>query len=151
MKKLLIVCMGNICRSPTAEAVLRAKAMNLGMEVEIDSAGTIDYHSGSQPDLRSRRAGERRGYSFQGIRARKVRGDDFAHFDLVFAADKANLNDLLKICPVQYQHKISLFLNHCSCEPDEIPDPYYGGDTGFEQVLDLIEQAADAILEKCKN
>lgn len=123
MKKLLVVCMGNICRSPTAEAVLRAKAMNLGMEVEIDSAGTIDYHSGSQPDHRSRRAGEKRGYSFQGIRARQVRGEDFAYFDMVFAADKANLNDLLKICPVQYQHKISLFLSHCSCEPDEILIP----------------------------
>ncbi|WP_436323205.1 low molecular weight protein-tyrosine-phosphatase [Vibrio cidicii] len=151
MKKLLIVCMGNICRSPTAEAVLSTKAMNLGMEVEIDSAGTIDYHSGSQPDHRSRRAGEKRGYSFQGIRARQVRGEDFAYFDLVFAADKANLNDLLAICPAQYQHKISLFLSHCSCEHDEIPDPHYGGDAGFEQVLDLIEQAADAILEKCKN
>ncbi|KGK09775.1 low molecular weight protein-tyrosine-phosphatase [Vibrio navarrensis] len=151
MKKLLVVCMGNICRSPTAEAVLRAKAMNLGMEVEIDSAGTIDYHSGSQPDHRSRRAGEKRGYSFQGIRARQVRAEDFAYFDMVFAADKANLHDLFAICPAQYQHKISLFLSHCSCEHDEISDPYYGGDAGFEQVLDLIEQAADAILEKCKN
>lgn len=151
MKKLLVVCMGNICRSPTAEAVLRAKAMNLGMEVEIDSAGTIDYHSGSQPDHRSRRAGEKRGYSFQGIRARQVRAEDFAYFDMVFAADKTNLHDLFAICPAQCQHKISLFLSHCSCEHDEIPDPYYGGDAGFEQVLDLIEQAADAILEKCKN
>ncbi|MGR5193011.1 low molecular weight protein-tyrosine-phosphatase [Vibrio rotiferianus] len=148
MKKLLVVCMGNICRSPTGEAVLRAKAQELGVVVEVDSAGTIGYHAGNPPDSRAMQAGKQRGYSFIGMRSRKVTIEDFEKFDMVLAADKANLADLLDLCPVEYRHKVTLFLGHAGSAYDEIPDPYYGGDAGFELVLDLIEEASEAILNK---
>ncbi|MBE3685130.1 low molecular weight phosphotyrosine protein phosphatase [Vibrio parahaemolyticus] len=148
MKRILVVCMGNICRSPTGEAVLRAKAEELGVDVDIDSAGTIGYHTGNTPDTRAMAAGKQRGYSFKGMRARQVSVQDFEDFDLVLAADKANLADLLDICPVEHRHKVSLFLSHSNSSYDEIPDPYYGGDDGFELVLDLIEEASVAVLQK---
>ncbi|ALG51280.1 low molecular weight protein-tyrosine-phosphatase [Vibrio parahaemolyticus] len=148
MKRILVVCMGNICRSPTGEAVLRAKAKELGVDVDIDSAGTIGYHTGNTPDSRAMAAGKQRGYSFKGMRARQVSVQDFEDFDLVLAADKANLADLLDICPAEHRHKVSLFLSHSNSSYDEIPDPYYGGDDGFELVLDLIEEASVAVLQK---
>ncbi|MCG6466222.1 low molecular weight phosphotyrosine protein phosphatase [Vibrio parahaemolyticus] len=148
MKKILVVCMGNICRSPTGEAVLRAKAGELGVDVDIDSAGTIGYHTGNTPDTRAMAAGKQRGYSFKGMRARQVSVQDFEDFDLVLAADKANLADLLDICPAEHRHKVSLFLSYSNSSYDEIPDPYYGGDDGFELVLDLIEEASVAVLQK---
>jgi protein-tyrosine phosphatase len=146
MKKILVVCMGNICRSPTGEAVLRAKAKEQGINIAIDSAGTIGYHQGNPPDPRSKLAGEKRGYSFKGIRSRKVVAHDFDEFDLILAADRANLADLVAICPERHQHKLQLFLADLDIESKEIPDPYYGGDNGFELVLDLIEQACEHIL-----
>ncbi len=145
---ILVVCMGNICRSPTGEAVLRAKAAAAGIDVEVDSAGTIGYHEGEGPDSRSKAAGERRGYSFRGITSRKVVDQDFEHFDMILAADRDNLSDLLNRCPSQYKGKVSLFLSHSSSQEQEIPDPYYGGPNGFEHVLDLIEEASDEILAK---
>ncbi|EJC6761838.1 low molecular weight phosphotyrosine protein phosphatase [Vibrio parahaemolyticus] len=148
MERILVVCMGNICRSPTGEAVLRAKAEELGVDVDIDSAGTIGYHTGNTPDSRAMAAGKQRGYSFKGMRARQVSVQDFEDFDLVLAADKANLADLLDICPTEHRHKVSLFLSHSNSSYDEIPDPYYGGDDGFELVLDLIEEASVAVLQK---
>ncbi|HHG3020460.1 TPA: low molecular weight protein-tyrosine-phosphatase [Vibrio parahaemolyticus] len=148
MKRILVVCMGNICRSPTGETVLRAKAEELGVDVDIDSAGTIGYHTGNTPDSRAMAAGKQRGYSFKGMRARQVSVQDFEDFDLVLAADKANLADLLDICPAEHRHKVSLFLSHSNSSYDEIPDPYYGGDDGFELVLDLIEEASVAVLQK---
>ncbi|EGQ7684696.1 TPA: low molecular weight phosphotyrosine protein phosphatase [Vibrio parahaemolyticus] len=148
MKRILVVCMGNICRSPTGEAVLRAKAEELGVDVDIDSAGTIGYHTGNTPDSRAMAAGKQRGYSFKGMRARQVSVQDFEDFDLVLAADKANLADLLDICPAEHRHKVSLFLSHSNSSYDEIPDPYYGRDDGFELVLDLIEEASVAVLQK---
>ncbi|HCE2188313.1 TPA: low molecular weight phosphotyrosine protein phosphatase [Vibrio parahaemolyticus] len=148
MKRILVVCMGNICRSPTGEAVLRAKAKELGVDVDIESAGTIGYHTGNTPDSRAMAAGKQRGYSFKGMRARQVSVQDFEDFDLVLAADKANLADLLDICPAEHRHKVSLFLSHSNSSYDEIPDPYYGGDDGFELVLDLIEEASVAVLQK---
>jgi protein-tyrosine phosphatase len=147
-KRILVVCLGNICRSPTGEAVLRAKAEAQGIHVEIDSAGTIAYHKGNPPDERARAAGEKRGYCFDGIRARRVCERDFKDFDMILAADYANLEDLQAMCPEQYQHKLSLFLSHGSCADEEIPDPYHGGPDGFERVLDLMEDAADTILRK---
>ncbi|KJY85174.1 protein tyrosine phosphatase [Vibrio galatheae] len=147
MNKILVVCMGNICRSPTGEAVLRAKSEQLGIPVEVDSAGTIGYHQGNPPDLRAKEAGERRGYSFKGIRSRKVASHDFEEFDLILAADRANLADLIAQCPVHLQHKIKLYLEFASSDYDEIPDPYYGGDSGFELVLDLIEEASEKVLK----
>lgn len=145
-KRILVVCMGNICRSPTGEAVLRAKAKQLGVDVEVDSAGTIDFHKGKGPDSRSKLAGEKRGYSFKGITSRPVVAQDFIDFDLILAADKANLADLYDDCPKEYQHKLSLFLTHGESSYSEIPDPYYGGEQGFELVLDLIEESSEAIL-----
>ncbi|MDO6579898.1 low molecular weight protein-tyrosine-phosphatase [Photobacterium sp. 2_MG-2023] len=147
---VLLVCMGNICRSPTAEAVLRAKAVKAGIEVEIDSAGTIGYHEGKRPDSRSRAAGEARGYSFERIRARQIAVGDFEKFDLILVADRQNLSDLTAICPAEYLSKLSLLLAFADAEEDEVPDPYYGGEEGFEHVLDLIEAAADRIVAGLK-
>ncbi|AYV20522.1 low molecular weight protein-tyrosine-phosphatase [Vibrio mediterranei] len=145
---ILVVCMGNICRSPTGEAVLRSRAANQGVEVLIDSAGTIGYHHGDAPDKRAQAAGEARGYSFSGIKARQVTDEDFEVFDMILAADKDNLADLKQRCPQHLKYKLSLFLSHGSSSYSEIPDPYYGGEQGFELVLDLIEEAADAVLAK---
>lgn len=146
--RVLVVCMGNICRSPTAEAVLRAKAAEKGVGLEVDSAGTIGYHQGEKPDPRAKTAGEARGYSFAGIRARQVKAGDFEYFDLILAADKANLRELEAICPAQYQSKLALYLSYSQDEINEIPDPYYGGQNGFEAVLDLIEEASECLLER---
>lgn len=146
MKKILVICMGNICRSPTGEAVLRAKSEQLNIPVVVDSAGTIGYHQGNPPDARSKAAGEKRGYSFKGIRSRKVAANDFEEFDLILAADRDNLSDLENQCPQHLKYKLKLFLEFGDSGYDEIPDPYYGGDKGFELVLDLIEEASERVL-----
>lgn len=148
MNKILIVCMGNICRSPTGEAVLKAKAQQMGVDIMVDSAGTIGYHQGNPPDPRAKAAGEKRGYSFRGIRARQVVEADFEEFDLILAADNDNLADLQQRCPAHLQHKLALFLSFSDSNHDEIPDPYYGGNNGFELVLDLIENASDNLLKR---
>lgn len=148
MMKILVVCMGNICRSPTGEAILRHKIEQRGLDIEVDSAGTIGFHQGNPPDPRSMQAGKARGYSFAGMSSRKVVDSDFTEFDMILAADLDNLSDLQARCPSDLQHKLSLFLSHGNSDVDEIPDPYYGGDNGFELVLDLIEQASDEILDK---
>lgn len=147
---VLLVCMGNICRSPTAEAVLRAKAVKAGVELDIDSAGTIGFHQGKRPDSRSRAAGEARGYSFAGIRARQISVGDFDKFDLILVADRQNLSVLTAICPAEHLSKLSLLLDFSDAEEEEVPDPYYGGEEGFEHVLDLIETAADKIVASLK-
>lgn len=147
---MLVVCLGNICRSPTGEAILRAKALQKNVELEVDSAGTAAYHSGNPPDERSQAAALKRGYSFKGIRARQVEQGDFEYFDLILAADKQNLADLKALCPAHLQYKLTLFLSYGASDVDQIPDPYYGGDNGFEQVLDLIEDASDALLASLK-
>lgn len=146
MKKILVVCLGNICRSPTAEAVLRATAKKMVIDIEIDSAGTINNHQGKQPDKRAILAGEARGYSFSGITSRQVTVHDFDKFDLILAADNSNVADLKSICPEHLQYKISLFLSYAQANTDQIPDPYYGGDAGFELVLDLLEDASTQLL-----
>ncbi len=142
--KVLFVCMGNICRSPTAEGVFRHVATEAGLRdgVTVDSAGTHAYHSGEPPDRRSRAAAERRGYSLERIRARRVRETDFAEFDLILAMDRDNLASLKAISDDEYHGKIRLFLDYTEGPEDEVPDPYYGGATGFERVLDLIEEAS---------
>ncbi|MDP2588957.1 low molecular weight protein-tyrosine-phosphatase [Vibrio splendidus] len=146
MKKILVVCMGNICRSPTGEAVLRKKAQQMDIDVTVDSAGTIGFHQGNPPDSRSKSAGENRGYSFKGITSRKVVMNDFDEFDLILAADRANLDDLTNQCPAHLQYKLALFLSFGEPQYQEIPDPYYGEGNGFELVLDLIEESSEAIL-----
>jgi len=146
MKKVLVVCLGNICRSPTAEAVLRASAQTMGIKIELDSAGTISNHQGNPPNGRAMKAGEARGYSFAGITSRPVNQHDFDYFDLILAADNSNVADLKAICPAHLQHKIALFLSYAQADTDQIPDPYYGGDEGFELVLDLLEDASTQLL-----
>ena len=146
MKKILVVCMGNICRSPTGEAVLRKKAQQMDIDLTVDSAGTIGFHQGNPPDSRSKSAGENRGYSFKGITSRKVVMNDFDEFDLILAADQANLDDLTNQCPAHLQSKLALFLSFGESQYQEIPDPYYGEGNGFELVLDLIEESSEAIL-----
>ena len=143
---VLFVCLGNICRSPSAEAVFKDKVKNSGMSIEIDSAGTMGYHTGAPPDQRSTAVGEMRGYSFKGLKCRKVVIEDFEKFDYIVAMDNQNLGHLLEMCPEEFKHKVSLFLSFTSSEVQEVPDPYYGGKRGFEYVLDLIELAADGLL-----
>lgn len=147
LSKILVVCMGNICRSPTMEAVLKHKAKRMAVEVEVDSAGTIAYHQGNPPDSRSREHGELRGYDFSGMKARQVKQADFEYFDLILCADKNNLADLQAICPTPYQHKLGLFLKYGNLGYQEVPDPYYGGANGFELVLDLVEDASEGLLK----
>ena len=137
MTSVLFVCLGNICRSPTAEAVFRARAAD--HDIQIDSAGTGAWHAGEVPDPRSRAEGERRGYSFEGQAARKVRVQDFQDFDFILAMDRSNLADLKSIQPKDGTAMLSLFLPDGS----DVPDPYYGGPDGFKQVVDLIEFASD--------
>ncbi|MCC2603750.1 low molecular weight protein-tyrosine-phosphatase [Planctobacterium marinum] len=151
MKKVLFVCLGNICRSPTAEAVFKKMAKEAGLKVEIDSAGTIATHTGEAPDSRSMEHGKKRGYSFHGQFSRKVKQSDFQYFDHIFAMDKSNLRDLLAQCPQEFQHKVQLFLTLSGDPEQEVPDPYYGGDAGFERVLELVENASTALITQLKS
>ena len=144
---VLFVCLGNICRSPTAEAVFRHKATQRGLNLNIDSAGTMGYHTGSPPDPRSQQAGEARGYSFSGLACRRVQDGDFVDFDYVIAMDEENLSDLRKASDQQYHGKIHLMLDFADVEESVVPDPYYGGKKGFEYVLDLVEKGADGLLD----
>lgn len=149
-RRVLFVCMGNICRSPTAEGVFRKLAVERApdLDVQIDSAGTHSYHVGHAPDPRACRAAERRGVDLTGLRARRVSVEDFEHFELVLAMDSLNRATLLEICPPEYQHRIKLFLEFApQLGRDDVPDPYYGGSTGFEYVLDLVEEAGSGLLE----
>lgn len=148
--KVLFVCLGNICRSPTAEAVFKKMAKNAGVNVEIDSAGTIASHQGEAPDSRSMQHGKRRGYNFHGQYSRKVKQSDFQYFDYILAMDYTNLRDLMDICPQEEQSKVQLFLSLSDDPEHEVPDPYYGGDAGFEHVLDLVEKASAALISQLK-
>ena len=146
---ILFICMGNICRSPSAEAVFRHKSIAKNLTLKIDSAGTVGAHVREKPDRRSQKVGIERGYSFDGIKARKVTVQDFDDFDLILAMDNANLEDLYKIAPHHLHHKIKLFLDFAAnYEETEVPDPYYGGANGFRFVLDLVEDASDGLLAK---
>jgi len=138
--RVLMVCLGNICRSPTAEAVLRQRlaAAGLAERVEVDSAGTGGWHIGAPPDARSQRHAARRGYDLSRLRARRVEDADFERFDLLLAMDEDNLAELQRLKPPVAGGEVRLFA------AVEVPDPYQGGAQGFEAVLDLIEQASDA-------
>ena len=145
--RVLMVCLGNICRSPTAEGVLRAMARARGIEVAVDSAGTAAWHAGSPPDVRSVAHAARRGIDLSGLRARQVRLGDFDSFDLILAMDHQNLAELVKRSPPEQAHKVRLLLSFAPAWPqDEVPDPYHGGAQGFEHVLDGIEQACEGLL-----
>jgi len=151
VKSVLFICMGNICRSPSAEAVFSHKAKTQGLSLKIDSAGTLGAHAREKPDHRAQKVGVERGYSFDGLKARKVKVEDFDDFDLILAMDNHNIEELKKVAPVHLQHKISLFLDFAkNNEETEVPDPYYGGANGFRFVLDLVEDASDGLLAQLK-
>jgi len=150
MTRVLFVCMGNICRSPTAEGVFRHHAEQAGMSerLHIDSAGTHAYHTGEPPDRRARAAAERRGMSLEGIQARRVVTDDFERFDYIIAMDEENLARLRDESPEEHHSKLFLFLEFGALKEREVPDPYYGGSAGFERVLDLVEEASRGLLDR---
>ena len=147
---VIFICMGNICRSPTAEAVFRqkAEAAGIGGEVIIDSAGTHDYHVGHSPDERAVKAARSRGYDMSGLRARQVSREDFRKYDYILAMDRQNLAVLQQIAGPELQSKARLFMEYSSeFLEKEVPDPYYGGMRGFENVLDRVESASSGLLK----
>ena len=151
--RILVVCLGNICRSPMAHGVLNRKLerAGLGDRVHVDSAGTGDYHVGKGPDTRARMAAGARGYDISQVRARQVEPVDFHLYDLVLAADKANLADLMALAPGQVErNKVRLLLAFGSQGADEVPDPYEGDWSDFAYALDLIEDTADGLVAAIK-
>ncbi|MBV1869476.1 MAG: low molecular weight phosphotyrosine protein phosphatase [Gammaproteobacteria bacterium] len=148
MVKVLFVCLGNICRSPTAHVVFEHKVAqkNLAHYFEIDSAGTAAHHVNQPPDKRAQREAKQRGYDLSRLRARQVTASDFSGFDYILAMDVENLSSLRKACLPQYLHKVALFLPYGGGAEVEVPDPYYGGEEGFSHVLDLVEQASNGLL-----
>lgn len=150
--RLLFVCLGNICRSPTAEGVMRHKLQLAGLadRVQVDSAGTGAWHVGKAPDPRTCAAAEQRGYRLHELRARQVQAEDFARFDWVLAMDHDNLRELCRLRPAQGDAELDLFLRRGGLAEHEVPDPYYGGADGFEQVLDLVELACDRLIEQIR-
>lgn len=151
--RVLFVCMGNICRSPTAEAVFRHAVASAALEQKIlvDSAGTHGYHLGHPPDRRTQLAAAQRGYDLAGLRARQVTGQDFVEFDYILAMDLDILCELRRLALAQHHGKLSLFMDYSSARRgDEIPDPYYGGAQGFELVLDMAEDGAAGLLQHIK-
>lgn len=151
--KVLFVCMGNICRSPTAEGVFQKliEDEQIAHRIQLDSAGTHAYHVGEPPDHRAQDSAKRRGIDLSRLRARKVKEADFELFDYVIAMDVANRDALLTICPEEHSQKISLFMDYTPVfEQSSVPDPYYGGKSGFETVLDMIEAASQGLLNRIK-
>lgn len=150
---VVFICMGNICRSPTAEAVFRHYVEKAGLEdrILIDSAGTHDYHIGAPPDARTQRVAKQRGYDMSALRGRQVEAHDFQRFDYVLAMDEANLSILQRLRPREAPAHLGLFLEFAQRHTErEVPDPYYGGADGFEKVLDLVEDAAHGLLAHIK-
>lgn len=150
---VLMVCMGNICRSPTAHGVLAQRVEDAGLAgaVQVDSAGTHGYHIGAPPDARSQAHALRRGYDLSTQRARRLSAADFGTFDLVLVMDGANEQAARAVCPPAQRHKLMRLTDFCTRHAaSEVPDPYYGGDAGFEQVLDLVEDACDGLLAQLR-
>ncbi|WP_372777823.1 low molecular weight protein-tyrosine-phosphatase [Litorivivens sp.] len=151
MVRVLFVCLGNICRSPTAHAVFQQMVdeQGLGSTILVDSAGTGDWHIGRPPDPRASAAAQQRGVDMSALRARQFQADDFHNFDYILAMDEDNLRDILAQEPGSHSAQVGLFLDYAThFEEREVPDPYYGGDEGFEHVLNLIEDAARGLLER---
>lgn len=152
--RILMICTGNICRSPTAEAVLRRLAEQAGVahRIEVDSAGTTGYHVGEAPDRRSQQHAARRGYDLSGLRARQVQAADFEAFDWLIALDRGHLAELQAVAPAQAGARIALLMDFAD-DPQggEVPDPYYGGAAGFEDVLDRVEAGCRGLLTRALN
>ena len=150
--RVLFDCLGNICRSPTAEGILRHKLQVAGLagRVEVASAGTGDWHVGAAPDKRTQRAALLRGYDLSAQRAQQVVAPDFNHYDLILAMDLSNLRDLEALQPAHGKAELDLFLRRFAGVKDEVPDPYYDGEDGFEEVLDLVESACDLLVIELK-
>ena len=152
--RVLFVCLGNICRSPTAEAVFRDKIYKAGLQDRfyIDSAGTGDWHIGRSPDPRAQQHAAESGYDLSALIARQVSEADFPCFDYIFAMDQQNLMDLKAMQPADFGGQLSLLLDcDSSSEVREVPDPYYGGSDGFHQVIQLIEGACDSFIEELRD
>jgi len=155
--KILFVCLGNICRSPTAHGIFEklVKDARLEKNFEIDSAGTAAFHAGESPDARSTRHARKRGYDLSRQVSRKVEFSDILHFDHILAMDESNVEELMELAPREYHHKIKLMLEYASDDilkqinrgSKEVPDPYHEGEEGFEKVLDLLEDACVRLLE----
>ncbi len=151
--RILFVCMGNICRSPTAHAVFRQRldAAGLGHRIAIDSAGTHGFHVGKGPDRRAQEAARGRGYAMADLRARQIAREDLATYDYVIAMDEANLEDVQRLADCASRARVTRLLDFLGEPPQrDVPDPYYGGPNGFEEVLDLVEAASDALLERVR-
>ena len=152
--RVLMVCLGNICRSPTAEAMLRHHVHAAGLDdrIEVDSAGTADYHVDSPPDRRAVAHGEKRGLKMQHLRGRQVERADFDRFDLVLAMDEDNLRNLKRLRPAGSRAKVALLMSFApQAGAREVPDPYYGGADGFEKVLDLVDSACEGLLANLRS
>lgn len=150
MKRILFVCTGNICRSPTAEGIARSMTETSALRTafDFDSAGTHGYHAGERPDPRTIAAAAARGYDLRRLVSRQLEIDDFDRFDLLLAMDRDHLRTLRAHCPLDQHHKLALFLSFANgLDRDEVPDPYYGGPSGFDEVLDLCEAGVSALLE----
>jgi protein-tyrosine phosphatase len=153
MIRVLFVCLGNICRSPTAEGVFRHMLCESKLEnkVDVDSAGTLGYHVGEAPDQRAQRAAARRGYNISDIRSRKIAQQDLDYFDLILAMDRNSLESLRLLCRPEQTKRLGLFMDYSrNFDNDEVPDPYYGSGQGFDRVLDMVEDAANGLLVHVK-
>lgn len=151
--KVLFVCMGNICRSPTAHGVFRdiVEKNNLDGQIYVESAGTHAYHVGEMPDRRARQTALKNGVDISDLRARQVESSDFVNFDYIIAMDSSNYRDLQHICPVSYRNKLHMFLSYApELKTNDVPDPYYGGGKGFEIVYDMVETASKGMLKEIK-
>ena len=148
--KILMVCLGNICRSPMADGLLRQKVREMGLDVFVDSAGTAGYHIGEKPDSRMRATAKRYGVSLEELRARQFKVSDFDEFDLIYAMDQSNRQNILRLARnSEDMAKVDLILNESHPGKDlEVPDPYYGGEQGFTEVYELLDAATDRIMEK---
>ncbi|UJQ93603.1 low molecular weight protein-tyrosine-phosphatase [Mariluticola halotolerans] len=147
MQRILFVCLGNICRSPTAEAVFRTRARQAGLGgIEVDSAGTGDWHIGAPPDPRAIMAAKARQYDLSDLRGRQVTVADFYAFSHIMAMDRQNLTALQALAPADSKAQLQLFLDYAGTNGAEVPDPYFGGTGGFDHVLDLIETASDGLI-----
>jgi protein-tyrosine phosphatase len=149
MKRLLFICMGNICRSPLAEGIARVRSAALGLDLAFDSAGIHGYHTGEPADARARALARRRGTPIDDLRARQVEAGDFTRFDVILAADRSNLEALRRLRPAGTSCEPALLLAYAGFDdPVDVPDPYYGDERDFVLVYDLLERGMDALLRR---